>query len=415
MNKNKIKISTAIPASLSEFEIGKETNSHLTTATLKVFHKGTTADNRTITEGLANKIKETIGGTPIVARYDEETEDFIGHYYSQSVFGFVPENPEVWSEKDHYDNEWIVTKVKLFTEREDVGRIARKIIGQAQSLELNPDTLEYKLTYEEGSSTPSIELTDGDLIGLSVLGADQNPAFTGSGFFAASENKDLISEIISKYNNIPTEILVDTGGETMENFKEELERKKEEEETVITTPVVTEEDTEPETPETPEEPEILTEPEGEDGEEGGEVEGQTETTPEDTPEGDADAGEAGFEEATAEEEIGMEPQAEETPADETTFSDSERAELENYRREHKIRIVESYSDYLGEDAKQSFIDSIDSYELDSLEKEIAFESMKFVKENKRLEKDTQTTSFSFIPGQSADKDGVSDLINKYNN
>lgn len=430
MKKNKIKISTAIPASLSEFEMSESTNSHLTSATLKVFHTGKTVDNRVITQSLANKIKETIGGTPIVARYDEEAEDFQGHYYSQSVFGFVPENPDVRIEKDHYGNEWLITNVKLFTEREDVGRIAKKIIGQAQSLELNPETIEYNLRYEEGSEQPEIELINGDLIGLSVLGNEQNPAFAGSGFFEVSENRDLIKEMISKYNNIPTEILVETGGETMEDF--ETVKKKKDEEGANTDPIL-DEVTEPVEPEEPEVPGTDPEEEDNDGEgtdtpevdeeapeeavedETVEPEEVVDDSTEGTPEGDADAGEAGFEEKAEEAEIGLEPETEEDSADTFALNKAERDELNNYRKEHKIRIVDSYNEYLSEEQRQTFIDNIDSYEIDSLEKEVAFVGMKSVKENKVEEK--QTTSFTFLQRQSEKrvKDDVGALINKYNN
>ena len=426
MNKKKIRISTAIPASLSEFETGESANPHLTSATLKVFHTGKTVDNRVITQSLANKIKETIGGTPIVARYDEEAEDFQGHYYSQSVFGFVPENPDVRIEKDHYGNEWLITNVKLFTEREDVGRIAKKIIGQAQSLELNPETIEYNLRYEEGSEQPEIELINGDLIGLSVLGNEQNPAFAGSGFFEVSENRDLIKEMISKYNNIPTEILVETGGETMEDFK--TVEKEKDEESANTDPIL-DEINEPEEPEEPETPEIDPEEEGNDGEEPDAPEVDEETvedetvepeevvddSTEGTPEGDADAGEAGFEEKAEEAEVGMEPEAEENTADTFALNKEEREELNNYRKEHKVRIVDSYAEYLSKEERQTFIDNIDNYEIDALEKEVAFVGMKSVKNNKV--EDKQTTSFTFVPGQAEKraKDDVGALINKYNN
>ena len=134
-----------------------------------------------------------------------------------------------------------------------------------------------------------------------------------------------------------------------------------------------------------------------------------------TPEGDADAGEAGFEEKAEEAEIGLEPETEENSADTFALNKAERDELNNYRKEHKIRIVESYNEYLSEEQRQTFIDNIDSYEIDSLEKEVAFVGMKSVKENKVEEK--QTTSFTFVPGKATKvaKDDVGALINKYNN
>jgi len=75
-----------------------------------------------------------------------------------------------------------------YTERPGkVGEIAKKIEGHSQSLELDPKTVKYNVNYDEKRHFKNIEFTEGSFIGVSVLGKDQQPAFTGSEFFSCDE------------------------------------------------------------------------------------------------------------------------------------------------------------------------------------------------------------------------------------
>ena len=75
-----------------------------------------------------------------------------------------------------------------YTERPDkVGEIAKKIAGHSQSLELDPSTVKYNINYDERRHFKNVEFTAGKFIGVSVLGKDQKPAFTGSSFFSCDD------------------------------------------------------------------------------------------------------------------------------------------------------------------------------------------------------------------------------------
>ena len=75
-----------------------------------------------------------------------------------------------------------------YTKRPDkVGEIAKKIEGHSQSLELDPSTVKYVVNYDEKKHFKNIEFTAGHFVGVSVLGRDQQPAFTGSAFFTTDE------------------------------------------------------------------------------------------------------------------------------------------------------------------------------------------------------------------------------------
>ena len=195
--KDGLNISLNIPAQITSFETNgnENNNSHITRGKLKVFSIGRTGDNRVFTPAFADSLMATLPGTPVVAYYDEETDDFIGHNDEQYVYGYVPENavPEFVEDGG---KTWAVVDVNLFTERQDkIGEIANKIIGKAQSLELNPDTVDWEIVYVN-NRLDKIVFKQGSFYGLSVLGDNQKPAFEGAGFFTS----DIIEQLTGFQN-----------------------------------------------------------------------------------------------------------------------------------------------------------------------------------------------------------------------
>ena len=87
-----------------------------------------------------------------------------------------------------------------YTERPDkVGEIAKKIEGHSQSLELDPSTVKYVVNYDERKHFKNIEFTAGHFVGVSVLGKDQKPAFTGSAFFTSDEMFEAKMKLLKEY------------------------------------------------------------------------------------------------------------------------------------------------------------------------------------------------------------------------
>lgn len=106
---------------------------------------------------------------------------------------------------------WAICDTIYYTERPDkVGEIAKKIEGHSQSLELDPNTVKYVVNYDERKHFKNIEFTAGHFIGVSVLGNDQEPAFTGSAFFASNEQFKQKMEILKNYCEGKTDQLGDT-------------------------------------------------------------------------------------------------------------------------------------------------------------------------------------------------------------
>ena len=187
-----IKKNFTVPAYLSDF---KEIDSKRTVAKLKVFYKGETSDGRIFTDEFAESLATTIPYTPVVAFYDEEEKDFVGHNHTQYIYGVVRGDAEVGFEEEKGVS-WLISEVMLYTDRIDnIGEVAKKIVGQPQSLEIDPDTLTYELIKVNGRR--KMKFTGGSLVGLSVLGTSEQPAFTGSAFF--KEGEDALKERFDKF------------------------------------------------------------------------------------------------------------------------------------------------------------------------------------------------------------------------
>lgn len=197
--KKKPAINFGWPASLSDFT---QDTSHeqFTRGKLKVFYQGETADHRFFSEKFAKELVKTLPYTPVVSYYDEEKEDFVGHATEQQIYGMVDPMSEPSFETDDTGTTWCVCDVVLYTERPDkVGDIAKKIVGHKQSLELDPKSAEYVINYDEKKHFKNIEFTAGKFVGVSVLGNDQQPAFTGSEFFAYNAEFESKMKILREY------------------------------------------------------------------------------------------------------------------------------------------------------------------------------------------------------------------------
>ena len=203
-----------IPVSL--FDYRESNNTLYSFAKLKIFYVGETPDRRVFTKEFSDQLIETLPYVPIVGYYDEEEEDFIGHNPSvQHIYGVVPEDTSVEYVTEN-GKEYAVCDVILYTGRGDkTGEIAQKIVGKPHSLELNPENTKYDIVMDSEGNLKNITFTTGSLVGLSILGDDETPAFTGSGFFKASE-ENFTEEFRNSMNQAYQEIAV--------NFKKSFSR-----------------------------------------------------------------------------------------------------------------------------------------------------------------------------------------------
>ena len=197
MKKQAINLSW--PAQLSDFS--KDTvQENFSRGKLKVFYKGETADHRFFSDSFSEELIKSLPYTPVVSYYDEEKEDFVGHATEQQILGIVDPCIEPSFIEDEEGKTWCVCDCVFYTERPDkVGELAKKIEGHKQSLELDPNSVQYKINYDEKKHFKNIEFTAGKFVGVSVLGNDQKPAFTGSSFFAYDENFEAKMQLLREY------------------------------------------------------------------------------------------------------------------------------------------------------------------------------------------------------------------------
>lgn len=208
------KVSTSVPASImqlpdSQFNLS-EKNPFITHARLKIFYVGMTDDGRLFTEDFSNKLIKTLPQSPVVAYFDEESEDFKAHNQKQYAYGYVPENAKIYFEEEA-DKVWAFTDVVLFTGRKDnIGEVANKIIGMQHSLELDPETVKYVINKDSSGKVKNIEFTEGNFIGLSVVGKKEKPAFNGSHFFTIEEESEMANALLDFQKSVMSYFDCDT-------------------------------------------------------------------------------------------------------------------------------------------------------------------------------------------------------------
>lgn len=203
----------SIPVTLFDFTTSKD--KRFTHCKLKLFHEEETKDNRFFTEKFKKKILKNLAAVPVVGFYHEDDEDFVGHNPTQYIYGHVPEGYTV-EKLEEKGYTYFVTDVVLQTGRKDnIGTVAKKIIGKQHSLELDPDTLKVNV-FQVGDKVTRLDYIDGDIIGLSVVGDNQTPGFTGSEFFTASQADEFTKVYYQRLNKF-VDYLTNKRGEQVKN------------------------------------------------------------------------------------------------------------------------------------------------------------------------------------------------------
>lgn len=219
----KKELNFSLPATMSDF-VTDENDTRFSRGKLNIFYKGETADKRLFSDEFSKALLPTAAYAPVVGYYDREKGDFIGHAAEQAIYGIVDPKCEPEFKVMDDGNTWAVCDVVLYTERPgEVGEIAKKIVGHSQSLELNPSTVKYKINYDEKKHFKNMEFTEGEIIGVSVLGDDQRPAFTGSGFFSTSDFEEKMKTLREYCENSTVDInknVEKEGGEKISDFME---------------------------------------------------------------------------------------------------------------------------------------------------------------------------------------------------
>lgn len=194
-------INCSWPVILSDFSKDNSSqNENFSRGKLEVFYVGETQDHRKFSKEFAENLVKSLPYTPIVSYYNEEEDDFEGHAQEQQIYGIVDPRTEPQFITKENGEVWCVCDVVYYTERPDkTGEIAAKIAGHAHSLELDPNSIEYVVNYDENKHFQNIEFTAGTFVGVSVLGSKQRPAFKGSAFFEDNANFEEKMHLLKNY------------------------------------------------------------------------------------------------------------------------------------------------------------------------------------------------------------------------
>lgn len=164
----------------------------------RIFYKYDNRNGAYITDEFAEKLLNSIPYTPIKGIYSLNGEDFTEHGKARDlgrIYGVVPEQYNLaW--EPHQDDDGIeriyaTVDVYIYTV---LYKEAQQIKDKSLSMEIYRDSIKGK--WKRFGGREYFEYSDGCFLGLQVLGDSVEPCFEGAGFFTL---KDQISEIIEQY------------------------------------------------------------------------------------------------------------------------------------------------------------------------------------------------------------------------
>lgn len=395
-----------------EFIDLKPFNPLISECTIKVMYIGKNRNGSFIDKNTAIQMANSLPGTPIVAVYREDVEDYGDHGHVITIedgevkfscktfpYGFVAPDARVWFQKftdtDEFGNEteheYMMTTGYLWT-----GQFpeAQKVIdeGQPQSMELDDDTLDGHWANDSESGMDFFIINDAMFSKLCILGDDVEPCFEGASVTAVdadfSVEKEFARTLYSMIKelqdaignsegglNMPKDFTVTSEGVEVETVEEAVE---------VETAVEVEE------PQSAEEEEVEVEPEAPVVEE--EVEVATEHTISD--DADSETSEE-FVEKKEEDETEEVPASEEEQTEEEAPAEDEddkkktqhsldeakfaaiEAELEELRafklaveREKKQAVIDKYH-MLSDEEKAPIVANMDEYTLEQIDEKLA--------------------------------------------
>ena len=410
-----------------EFIDIKPFNPLISQCTIKVMYIGKNRNGSFIDKNTAIQMANSLPGTPIVAVYREDVEDYGDHGHVITIedgevkfacktmpYGFVAPDARVWFQKfidtDEFGNEseheYMMTTGYLWT-----GQFpeAQKAIdeGQPQSMELDDESLDGHWANDSESGMDFFIINDAMFSKLCILGDDVEPCFEGASVTAVdadfSVEKEFARTLYSMIKelqdaignsegglNMPKDFTVTSEGEEVETVEEAVEVEAPIE---VEAPVEVEASAEAEETQPVQEEEVEVEPEAPVVEE--EVKVETEHTISD--DADSETSEEFVEKKKEEEDEDSAPASDEQEEDEEdkkkavvdskkkrcSLEDSEErlsaleAELEELRtfkrsveREKKQAVIDKYH-MLSDDEKASVVAHMDEYTLEQIDEKLA--------------------------------------------
>ena len=186
----------SIPTSTSvEFVSLTPLNPLISKCEIKVLYTGLNRNKSFITKDVANKMAQSLPGTPIVGEFltqdfgDHGEEDLVidenGLRFVKSTvpYGFIPTDAKIWWQNfldcDGVEREYLLTEGYLWTGRyPETQRVIGK--GNGQSMELDRDSLVGEWTKSENAEFEYFNIDEAFFSALCILGEDVEPCFEGA-------------------------------------------------------------------------------------------------------------------------------------------------------------------------------------------------------------------------------------------
>lgn len=428
---------------------------------VRIFYKGLNRNGTYITDEFAQKLVSTLPYTPVKGIYEDG--DFTDHGLERKegrIYGVVPEDPnfawEDFTDEDGVTRTYACCDILLYTALYEE---ASEIFGKGESMELYLRSIEGDWQVKEGKKC--FVFSSGCFLGLQALGDDVEPCFEGAAFYDFNQDIYTILEKVS-------------GGNPMDDLNKEVfeEEKASEEITEVTSEETTSEvDSYEEGGAGAGDGGAEGGSEGGDGAEGGddaEGDGAEETEGEGplgasdpiTGDNNGDDNNEVVEEAVeaAEEVVEAEGRPNVTikkKKDEEIFAleskineleslnstlqlerDTFSAQLEEAKGEisslkeqintlskfknaveleQKRAVIDEYTNILSEDVIQKYLDSLDNYTVEDLDKELCYEIKKAKPSTFFGQKDGNSGVIPKQMQQSSFVDPICELLNKYEN
>jgi len=184
--------------------LGGEENTRGYRLNVGVFYKYKNRNGSYITDEYAESLikSATRGNVPVIGFYDPETKEWASHTgpalacgygYVESFIGWEP-----FTDTDGITRDYAVFSVVLFT---DYYEEANNIIGQHQSMEIDPDTITGQWSnFEDGEY---FVYTTGEMNGLCIIG-NHEPCFSVSSFF--SKNNEQFAQFSSLLTSLKARV-----------------------------------------------------------------------------------------------------------------------------------------------------------------------------------------------------------------
>ena len=163
----------------------------------RIFYKYGNRNGTYITDEFAEKLLSTIPYAPVKGIYEGDEGDYTDHGKARSqgrIYGIVPENPNL-SWEDHEDEDGVVrtyacVDVLIFT---GLYTEANAIVGKSQSMEIYPPSIKGAWKIINGKKYYVYE--EGHFLGLQVLGDAVEPCFEGAAFFSLDDLRGTIKKM----------------------------------------------------------------------------------------------------------------------------------------------------------------------------------------------------------------------------